>query len=329
MNAPSFDLLDIFKTIRKYRAMILVATVAAMVVGGVFYAVKKKKYKATAAFLVNNPLYGDRNTLFRNHEMRFVDYFGGDDDVDRVMALLSSDTVMQSIIRNCRFDIVYNSDINDPKGNNFLLSVLQKNMSYKRTELREIEVSYIAYDSVTAANVANMTVSLLNKILVSYYTVTKQEMIASIGHKKLGLDSAIVSLTDSLATLRDRHHIYSIISPARQVIGNGDIKGGGPGYGKAIEEIQNVASVKDQYVLDRAKYISLMNEFAASADESMDFLKLISRAHPPSGPTGPTLPIILISAAFVAFFFTTIFFLIREYYLLLRKAMHEADRTDK
>jgi len=44
---------------------------------------------------------------------------------------------------------------------------------------------------------------------------------------------------------------------------NGDMKGGGKGYGKAIEEIQNIESIKDQLVSERgAFYTSLLNEYS-------------------------------------------------------------------
>ena len=107
MDTPSFDLIDVIRTIQKQKRFIIIITVAAMVVGGLFYVVKKKKYKAEATFFVNNPLYGDRNTLFRSNETRYVDYFGGDDDLDKITALGNSDTVKDRIIRNCDFDKIY------------------------------------------------------------------------------------------------------------------------------------------------------------------------------------------------------------------------------
>src|SRR5271156_578229 len=116
MPAPSFDLVDILRTVQKQKRFIIIITALAIVLGGTFFAVKKKKYKGVCQFFVNNPLYGDRSTLFRQYETRYVDYFGGDDDLDKVTALASSDTVKDRVIRNCDFDKIYPSgDINDPK----------------------------------------------------------------------------------------------------------------------------------------------------------------------------------------------------------------------
>src|SRR4051812_39672096 len=107
MAAPSFDLIDVIRTIQKRRILIILVTVLAVIVGAVFHTVKKKKYQGEARFLVNNPLYGDRNNLFRTYETRYVDYFGGDDDLDKITALANSDTVRDRIIRNCDFDKIY------------------------------------------------------------------------------------------------------------------------------------------------------------------------------------------------------------------------------
>src|ERR1700730_18258889 len=107
MAAPTFDLIDTIRTIQKRKRFIIIITVLAIALGGLFILINKKKYKAEARFLVNNPLYGDRHTLFRSLETRYVDYFGGDDDLDRITALGNSDTVRDRIIRNCDFDKIY------------------------------------------------------------------------------------------------------------------------------------------------------------------------------------------------------------------------------
>lgn len=315
MPAPSFDLIDVLKTIQKQKRIIIAITLVSVALGSVFFAIKKKKYKSAARFMVNNPLYGDRNTLFRNTEQRYVDYFGGDDDIDRVTALLGSDTVKEKIIRMCQFQVVYNADINTEKGHAFLMSVFDKNFNLKRTENKDMEASYVAYDSVTAANVANTAVKVAEEAFRSYYVSMKNSMSASINKKVIQLDSAISIYTDSLAAVRDRYGIYSILNPARQVIMSGEVHGKNTGRG--MEEVQNVESIKDQLVADRAKYISLINEIGASTNEKMTYLQPISRAIPPTGPTGASLVMIIGVSAFLGFFFSTMLVLILAYYRVL------------
>ncbi|GAA4465383.1 hypothetical protein GCM10023093_17490 [Nemorincola caseinilytica] len=314
MTNISFDLIDVIRTIQKQKRFIIIVTLAGMALAGAALLVKKKKYKAEARFLVNNPLYGDRHTLFRSYETRYVDYYGGDDDVDKIMALAASDTVRDRIIRNCDFDKIYKREINTAKGHDELMMIFNKNFNIKRTEYKDVQVSYTAYRPEDAAGVANMAVKVLEETYRSYYTNVKTGIYRSIGDQKLKLDSAIAALTDTLAAMRDQYGIYAILSPTRKDVINGDLKGGGKGYGRAIEEIQNIESVKDQLVTDRAHYISMLNEFDATTNSAMGYLKVITRALPPTNPAGLGTAITLVAAALLSFFFSTLYVLIMAYY---------------
>jgi len=315
MATPSFDLIDVIRTVLKHKKFIITITVIAAVIGGLFVTLKRKKYKAEARFFVNNPLYGDRSTLFRSTETRYVDYFGGDDDLDKITALSSSDTVIDRIIRNCDFDQIFKmGDMNNDTAHAAYMSIFNKNFNLKRTEYKDIIVTYVDYDPKTAATVANMSVQVLEETFRHYYTSMKNGIYVSINHKKDQLDSTINVYTDSLASMRDKYGIYSIISPARENVITGDSKGGGKGYGKALEEIQNIESIKDQMVTDRAHYISLLNEFSTSESDKIDYLKMITRALPPTSPTGPSLKMVLLVAIFGGLFFSITYVLMIEYF---------------
>lgn len=314
MTNISFDLIDVIRTIQKQKRFIIIITLAGMALAGAAMLIKHKKFKAEARFFVNNPLYGDRHTLFRDYETRYVDYFGGDDDVDKILALAASDTVRDRIIRNSQFQDVYKRDINTAKGHDELMSIFNKNFNIKRTEYKDVQVSYIAYDAQTAANVANMSVKVLEETYRNYYTQMKYGIRTSITAQKEKLDSAINSLTDTLATMRDQHGIYAIMSPTRKGSIGGDIKGGGKGYGRAMEEIQNIESIKDQLVADRAHYISMLNEFDATTNGAMDYLKVITRALPPTSPAGLGIMLTVIAAGMLSFFFVVLYVLMMAYF---------------
>ncbi len=313
MTNTSFDLVDIMRTLQARKKFITTMTIVAIALGGIFLLIRHTKYKGESAFFVNNPLYGDRNTLFRALDTRYVDYFGGDDDVDKIMGFASSDTVRDRIIRDCQFGNIYKKDINDPKGHAELMNIFDRNFTIKRTENKDVIVTYIAYDPVTAANVANTAVTVLEEIYRQYYTTMKMNIYKSIDDEVKQLDGTINTLTDSLANMRDRYGIYALMNPDRKGIINAEVKGGGKGYGKAIEQIQNIESIKDQLVIDRAHYISALNEFIATTNSSMQFLKLITRALPPINPTGPGIVLVLVVAALLGMLFSSVYILMLTY----------------
>jgi hypothetical protein len=209
-------------------------------------------------------------------------------------------------------------DMSNDTSHAMYMATFDKNFTLKRTEYKDIIVSYIAYRPVDAANVANMSVKVLEETFRHYYTSMKEGMAKSISDKVKQLDSSITTLTDTLAGMRDKYGIYGIISPARQNVTNGDIKGGGKGFGMGVEEIQNVESIKDQLVSDRAHYISLLNEFSAASGSSMEYLKLITRAVPPTGPTGAGLQMVLLVAGCLGLFFSIIYVLMMDYFRRLK-----------
>jgi uncharacterized protein involved in exopolysaccharide biosynthesis len=89
-----------------------------------------------------------------------------------------------------------------------------------------------------------------------------------------------------------------------------------------MEEIQNIESIKDQLVADRAHYISNINEFSAAESDAIQFLKVISRALPPTGPTGPSLLVTMAVGGLGGLFFSCIFFLLMAYYELINTKEH-------
>jgi LPS O-antigen subunit length determinant protein (WzzB/FepE family) len=321
MANPTFDLVDVIRTIQKKKRFIIIITVIALALGGLFLLVKKKKYKAEARFLVNNPLYGDRNTLFRSFETRYVDYFGGDDDLDKITAFANSDTVRDLIIRKCQFQEIYKQDINTPKGHAALMGIFNRNFNLKRSEYKDMEVTYIAYDAQTAATVANTTFDVLEATYRYYYKSMKEGLYTSINDKLKQVDSTINVLTDSLANMRERYNIYSIISPTRQNVIYSDVKGSGKGFGKAIEQVQNIEAVKDQLVTDRAHYISNLNEFSASENDAIGMLKLITRALPPQSPSGAGVQMVLLASACLGLFFSTMYVLMMAYFRKLNEVV--------
>jgi hypothetical protein len=114
--------------------------------------------------------------------------------------------------------------------------------------------------------------------------------------------------------MRDASGIMALVSPARKDMISGDLKGGGKGYGRAIEELHKVESIKDQLVIDRAYYISALNEFNATTNSAMGYLKVITRALPPTNPSGLGTMLTVVAAGLLSFFFSTLYVLMMAYF---------------
>lgn len=319
MSTPRFDLVDITHTLRNRGRFILIITVIAAVLGFALSLVRKKKYQSQADIIMTNPLYTDRNNLFRANEMRFVDYFGGDDDADRVLVIAESDTVREMVAKKLNLADAYKLDMSKAEDRDKLKGIFKKNFKVDRTEYKTCQMFYTDTDPQRSAAVLNEAIVAMEEIFRSYYVHMRGKVSGAIKNKVTEMDSSIVALTDTLAVLRDKYKMYDIVSPGRQNLVLGSIKSSGAaGFGKGVEEIQNVEAIKDQLVADRAKYFSLLNEFSTGNSASdLRLIQVITAARPPVDPKGPGLAMTVLACMLLGFFFSALYVLITTYYRLL------------
>ncbi len=316
MSTIRFDLIEIIQVIRKHIRFVLIITGVTALLGAGFYLIKNKKYTAKTEFIVSNPSYTDRNNLYSANEMTFIDYFGGDDDIDRVIVLAESDTVISRIVENAHLAERYQFDMNRPTAMERLKQKFTKGFKIKRTEYKDIELSYTDKDPNIAADVANESARIIEEAFRGYYNNVRRHAYDAIKDKVHQEDSTISILTDSLAALRDKYGIYDIISPARENVIMGNVKSSSStGFGKGMEQVQNIEALKDQFVTDRAKHSSYLNEFAAgSKAEQLQLTQVISKAKPPVDPSGPGPFLTIIACALLGFFFSCFLVLVSVYY---------------
>jgi uncharacterized protein involved in exopolysaccharide biosynthesis len=315
MSTPRFDLPDIIRLLQRRNRFVITITLLSMALGVLFFMVRKKKYQAKAAFFVSNPIYADRSTIFAGADSRYTDYFGDEDDIDRVIALSESDTVIFPVVVNSGLDKAYNLDINNPKDAFEIKQRFLKSLDLKRTEYKLMELAFTDKDPELSARVVNESVKQLENGYRSFYTNQKASIYNSIRSKVKDMDSTINSLTDSLVKLRVASGINELLSPNRENFFVGSIKGNGNETGKYIELIQNIEADKDLLVTDRARYQSLMNQYSTAVQPGqVSFLHIITNAKPPVDPAGPPLIIMLAAFFFLGLFFSVVYVLLSTYY---------------
>lgn len=318
MATPRFDVIDIVQTIRNRRRFVMIVTAVAMVLGGLLYIIRKKSFKAQTEFFLSNPLYADRNYIFRSHDMHFVDYFAGDDDIDKIIVNAESRNVKEKVIYSLRLPEAYKIDMARPEKRTEMFEKYDDNFKIKRSEYRHLILTYTDTDPQRAADVANEHVRITEEVYRTYYNTIKGYLYKSISDKIAQMDKSIDSLTDTLSVMRDRYKLYNTVSPARAGASAPALTGGGEGFGKAVEEIQSISAIKDQLVIDRSKNISLLNEYSTgtNADE-VKFIHVASPAVPPTKPAGPGKILTLLGAGLLGFFFSIIWILLTAYYKIL------------
>ncbi|MBS1585596.1 MAG: hypothetical protein JSS82_08600 [Bacteroidetes bacterium] len=325
---PILNISSLFDSLYRRRKLIGYTTVAAIVAGLLFYFIKPKKYEAELIFILKNPLYSDRNYLY-NNETKFIDYFANDDDVDRLITMARSDSVQNKIINAFSLAQAYDYDSASPKQILKLRKFFNKNLNIYRTESKNVVLTYTDKDPARAIKVASMCLDESEHTLHGFYIGMRRSMYESIVSKIKEEDSTIHMLTDTLSKLRARYGIYDIISPARYNIMLSAFKDNGkPDYALGLEEIQNVESVKDELVADRAKHITLANQYTTGTSlTDMPFTYVVNRSRLPLKPKEMNLAIILLACAFAGLFFSALYVLALNFYKSISSRPHVSGDT--
>lgn len=303
MSNPRFDLVDIIQTLRKNSKLLLIATIASAVLGAVFYVVGKKKYKAEADFIISNPLYADRNNLYRDRDTRFVDYFGGDDDIDRVLVIAGSDSLRNTIADQLDLWTAYKLDKTKKEDRLDMKEIFKDKFKMERTEYTTAKVYYKDTDPERAANVVNLAIETSENIFRGYYMKMKNNVANSVQTRVDAIDEKLASLAQE--EIDARQQFSSSKDKLEQMMLN--------------DKIAEIGLLKEQLMKDKAKNISILNELMTGVDsnDKNRYLQVITPATPPEKPAGIGLVLTVIGAAFFGFFFVAIYQLIITYYRLL------------
>lgn len=303
MSNPRFDLVDIIQTLRKHGKLLLIAVIVSAMLGGLFYVFGKKNYKAEADFIISNPLYADRNNLFRNRDTRFVDYFGGDDDLDRVLVIASSDTLRNTVAEQLNLWDAYKLDRTKPADRLKMKEIFKDKYKMERTEYTTGKVYFEDTDPVRAAAVANLSIEVSENIFRSYYLKMKNNVANSVRERIDEIDSKLAELTlDQVELLKNRTNIS-----------------GTDAYLVQETKQNEIAVLKEQLIKDKANNVSILNELLTGVDSNDQnrYVQVITPATPPEKPAGIGMVLTVIGAAFFGFFFVAIYLLIITYYRLL------------
>ncbi len=287
-----FDLIDIVQVIARRRNFILLLAGLAFLVGLVVYFGAKPKYEARAELLVSNPLYADRTRLFSKEVT--VDYFANEQNNDRALAIANSDQVAREIVRRNNLLRIYNLKADKPGDFETAVKWLRSSLNVRRTELGSIQVAYKDIDPQRAAQIANSAVDIMQETYQQYFSGIRTNTFDALQRRIAYSDSAVRVLTDSLVALRERNNFYEIVAPNRYglIITNGMRSTDA----RAIEEIQNLESVKDQHVIDRARYITMVAEASTGIqDKELPIMRVISGAEVPGKRSGMGLLLTLVT----------------------------------
>lgn len=294
----NFNLFDVIKTSLKWKKYILGLAIIVAMITAVYFYMQKNIYKAYGSFFPSSAVMSGRINLFRESQQEWIDFFGGENEVDRAYVIGNSANVVSYLIDKFDFAKHYNIDTkSDKDGSKKVYKKFAKNFSLSRSGYKHLEVNFTDEDADLAHLVVNEAMNRTEDLLRELYKGINVQLAASIDNRKDSISEQLGIYTDSLIKLRVKYNIYDLISPGRNNLIQGAAKGSGEIYATGIEEIQNIEEVKDKLTIDRAKYISLSNEFKTATYKGFPMIHVVQWATP-NGPKAGPFRILSVATAF-------------------------------
>ena len=315
-NQLNFNLFDIIKTILKWKFYIIGLATSVAIVAAIYFFMQKNEYKAYGAFFPSSAVMSGRINLFRESQQEWIDFFGGENEVDRAYVIGNSAEVISYLIDKFEFAKHYNIDVkNDKNGSKKVYKRFAKNFSLSRSGYKHLEVTFTDEDDELAYLVVNEAMNRTDDLLRKLYARVNSQLALALDTRTDSISNQLKMYTDSLIQLRVKYNIYDIVSPGRSNLMLGNAKGSGLAYATGLEEIQNIEEVKDKLAMNKAKYMSLSNEFKTATYEGFPMIHVVQWATP-NGPKAGPYRILGVATAFAfAFFFGLLLAIIIELFV--------------
>lgn len=298
-----FDLFDIIRIGLKWKMKILIFSLVVAVLTALFFLTQKNYYNGYGSFFTGSAVMSGRVNLFRESPQEWVDYFGGENEVDRAYVVGNSAQVISYLIEKFRIRDHYGIDSTDKEAMKKTYKRFTKNFTINRSGFKHIEINFTDEDQNLCHQVVNEAMNRIETQLRLMYISINRQLALSLDIRRDSLEHELLLYTDSLVHLRVMYNIYDLVAPGRKAQNNFTPKGSGEQYARGIELIQNVEEMKDRIVTDKAKYLSLANEFKTATFDGFPMIHVTQWASPGSPKAGPFRTIGTLAAFAIAFVF--------------------------
>lgn len=165
----SFDSISILTLVIRWRKLLGIITLIAIITSVIASLIIKEKYKSSVILFpgTTNSL---SNTLFANNkggQQNDVMEFGQEEHAEQLLQILHSDMIRDKVIEKFNLMAHYEIDTDSKYPKTELYDEYESNITYRRTEFMAVEIEVLDTDPEKAAEIANYIAQLLNEIKTS------------------------------------------------------------------------------------------------------------------------------------------------------------------
>lgn len=294
------DLIRLLQIIFKWKKAIIITTiVVALLACVVTWFFMPNYYKSSVTFYPSNPIMTDRQVLYSQIAGEIeIDYFGSASDVDRILTLAYTSSLVDYVINKFKLMEHYGIDSTKEFARYNVKKEFLKNYKAIETEYGAIEVSVWDQDKMLAMEIANHIVETIDKHNKELLLRDKRMVVKTFQDQVSKKEAFVSTLTDSIAGLRK-----SGASPEQLLVLDERLE-------SAVEDLNNNRKLLEQ------------NQTAVNTDFST--VHITEAAYPALRKDKPVRSIIVIGITLGTFVFMILMAVITENYKKIKNRLQDA-----
>lgn len=311
------DLVDVVKVILRWKKPLLIICVIALIAGIIISDphIMKPYYLSTAIVVPANPSLSTTQNLFADNNVN-DNYYGSEQDGDRLLAIANSAPVEQSIISQFHLFSHYKIDSANTRYPNYKIQhEFESNFEALKDDKDAIEINVYDHDPKMASDIANAIVDKVDDFNRNIILANKNKMLAIYQNKVTEKQAQLRLLTDSIVKLKRLIGISGgIESLGNMTSGNSN----GIDREGVQEKIYLLEDQQQGAINELNNSNILLEEFQASINKDVPTLYILQRAFPAEMKSKPLRSLVVLAFVAGAFFITLLILLIIQRYPRLR-----------
>ena len=200
-----YNMLGVVRVLLKWKNQILIASVGATILAGVYsFFFMDDYFKSYATMYPINLAYNDRAAIFN---LEHIDYYGSKEDVNRVLTISQSGPVEAYIINKYKLAEHYKIDTTKKAWRTKVQKEFESNYKSIKTDQGAVELSILDTKPEVSMQIINDIIDMTDSIYRSSVLISKKQQLATFTKQLADRQKMIEQYGDTLAILGKQSNI--------------------------------------------------------------------------------------------------------------------------
>jgi len=310
-----FNLIEVVRTLLKWRIPLLIITIIAAVASAIFSVfIMDEYYLSWSTFYPTNQSVFDRSSMFNSESGVTIDYFGGKGDANRVLTIANSFPVIQHVIDSFHLAQHYEIDTTSKYWATKVRKKFEKNYEAIKTENEAIKISLFDTDPKLGAAIVNTIVNEVDQLNKLQVATTKKRQYDAIGGQIARYQQDLANFVDTLALLGEQYKIKVGSSADGTVIVEGN------NY-KAVQNYKAIMARQAGISKEMNNLVNIHGQMEVSLENKESSLFILEQAFPSDKREKPVRSVVVVITTFLTLFISIIAVLLIEQFKEIKRQL--------